>query len=216
MKKKAILRLIVFIPALFNIHFVKSQTEGVKRTEKTSEIGVYVAPGTHFLTNNMLFSSRKNFYFALGAFYQRPFSEHFKWRVGVAGMLQMANNKMNSSSSVKYSTWYLELPIQFQYIVNPQSNFKFYTGLGVTPRRYFKTTSTTIVNDSKSTVVARNNRVDMEVVPYFFIGLNAKINEQLSFYLQPTYSPYFLSSNGNNWVHYLGGELGLNYKLSNK
>lgn len=185
--------------------------------ERTNEIGLFVAPGTQFLTGvNYLSPGGRNFVLAFGGFYIRPFSDHFKWKVGLSGAYEFTKNEFvnQSTKSINYTVLYMEIPAQVQYIINPSNKFQVYGGLGINLRRKFSTKSTFhSTNGDVSSTTIRNQKVAMEVLPVFLVGFNLEVNDQLTLFLQPEYRPISIEKSTNTRLRNFNAQLGFSYRL---
>jgi len=185
--------------------------------EKTHEIGLFVSPGTYFLTGPALLGPIKyNYSISFGAFYQQPLSNHFMWRLGATGTYEISGSDIlinGNPGKSTFTTFILEIPLQFQYIVNPQNNLQFYTGLGIGIRREFYTRNKISQDENTSMAEYRNNQLRLEYMPAFFVGLNYRTSDYFSIYLQPEYRIAGISSFSNAIRHGINVQLGLIYRL---
>jgi hypothetical protein len=188
-----------------------------KKFEKTNELGLFVSPGTYFVTAPTLLGKPKyNYSISFGAFYQQPLSPHFKWRLGATGTYEISSNNIVMSgkpAQSKFTTFILEIPLQFQYIFNPDKNLKFYTGLGIGIRREFYTRNKITQDGSSSEAEIRNTQLRLEYMPSLFVGMTGKINEYLFFYLQPEYRIAGIGAFGGALRQGINVQLGLIYSL---
>lgn len=185
--------------------------------ERTNEIGVFVSPGTYFVTApSLLGTSKLNYSISFGAFFEQALNPHFKWRLGATGTYEISSSDvvMNGEpAKSKFTTFILEIPLQFQYVVNPKDKLKFYAGLGVGIRREFYTRNTITQGDNSSMAEYRNNQLRLEYMPAFFLGLNYQAGEYISIYLQPEYRIAGISNFMNTVRHGLNAQLGLIYQM---
>lgn len=188
-----------------------------EKFEKTNELGLFVSPGTYFVTGpSLLGPTNYNYSVSFGAFYQQPFSPHFKWRLGATGTYEISSNTFpvnEKPTKSTFTTFILEIPLQFQYIVNPQNNLKFYTGLGVGIRREFYTRFRMTQDGNTSMTEYRNNQLRLEYMPSFFVGLDYQTSDYFSIYIQPEYRIAGIAAFSNAVRHGLNIQLGLTYKL---
>lgn len=210
MNKKYALLLLMISCFIFDNHSQDNQ--------KTNEIGMYAAPGFHLLKKNQSYNKLRNDQVSFGLFYMRSFSPHAKWRIGISGIYESGVRSIHPTSSYSWSSVYIELPAQFQYIINPDSRFAVYTGVGLSFRRVFYTKSTSNIEEHSYTHTTKNNKIDLEFAPSVFIGLNARLSNHFSLFLQPGFSPVKIYKKDKlkqktPWPNFLSAEFGLIYKL---
>ena len=208
MNKKYALLLLMISCFIFDNHSQDNQ--------KTNEIGMYAAPGFHLLKKNQSYNKLRNDQVSFGLFYMRSFSPHAKWRIGISGIYEKVHS--HSMSNYLNSSVYIELPAQFQYIINPDSRFAVYTGLGLSFRRAFYTKTISNSEEHSYTYTTKNNKIDLEFAPSVFIGLNARLSDHFSLFLQPGFSPVKIYkkdkfNHKTPWPNFLSAEFGLIYKL---
>lgn len=207
-------RLNIIICAVLSSTLLFAQEE---QEEKTHEIGLFISPGTYFLTGpNLLGPTKYNYVISFGAFYQQPLSRHFMWRLGATGTYEISGSDVMVNSNPgksTFTTFILEIPLQFQYIVNPQNNLQFYTGLGIGIRREFYTRNKITQGENTSVAEYRNNQLRLEYMPAFFVGLNYRTSDYFSVYLQPEYRIAGISAFSNAIRHGINFQLGLTYRL---
>lgn len=188
-----------------------------EKFEKTNELGLFVSPGTYFVTAPTLLGKPKyNYSVSFGAFYQQPLTPHFKWRLGATGTYEISSNEIVMSgkpAQSKFTTFILEIPLQFQYIFNPDNNLKVYTGLGIGIRREFYTRNKITQDGNSSEAEIRNTQLRLEYMPSLLIGMTYTVNEYLSFYLQPEYRIAGIGAFGGAIRHGINVQLGLIYEL---
>lgn len=189
-----------------------------EKFERTNEIGLFVSPGTYFVTAPTLLGKPKyNYSISFGAFYQQPLTPHFKWRLGATGTYEISSSDIiisGQTAKSKFTTFILEIPLQFQYIFNPDNNLKVYTGIGIGIRREFYTRNKiTTESGNSSEAEIRNTQLKLEYMPSLFVGMSYKVNEYLSFYFQPEYRIAGIGAFGGAIKHGMNAQLGLIYQL---
>ncbi len=191
-------------------------TNGLSQ-EKTNEIGLFVSPGTYFLTGPALLgATHYNYSIGFGGMYQRGLSDHFRYRLSIGGMYEFSTTHFAPEQTVdkiRYKTFYFELiPVQIHYLINPQHNVQAYVGLSAGVRKFFRST-TTVYEDGQpsSSMLVKNQPV--EFIPSVIIGMNCKIGEYTSLFLQPEYRIAGISKFSNAIRHGINVQLGLSYTL---
>ncbi len=183
---------------------------------KSNQVGIFVSPGTYFVTGpNFLGNPKLNYSIGFGGIYQRGLSDHFNYRITVGGMFEMSSTKFENQSleKISYRTFFFELiPFHIQYVFNPDNKLKAYIGLSAGVRKSNRTTSTVYQNGgSESSVISKNQ--PFEFIPSASIGLNYQVDGFLSLFLQPEYRVAGLHKFSNSVLHGINVQVGLLYGL---
>lgn len=200
----------------FIVVFFLSLSNGFSQN-KENEIGIFVSPGTYFLTDpSLLGQTHYNYSIGFGGMYQRGLSDHFRYRLSVGGMYEFSTTNFAPGQAVekiRYRTFYFELiPIQAHYIINPRNKLQAYAGLSAGIRKFFRSTSTVYENgQSSSSTLAKNEPV--EFIPSVLVGMNYKIHDHLSVFLQPEYRIAGIYKLSNTIRHGINVQLGLSFTL---
>lgn len=183
---------------------------------KSNQVGIYVSPGTYFITGpNFLGNPKFNYSIGFGGIYQRGLTDHFNYRITVGGMFEMSSTKFDNQSidRIDYRTFFFELiPFHMQYVFNPNSNFKAYIGLSAGVRKSNRTTSIVYDNNGKATSTMFKNQ-PFEFIPSASVGLNCKVGDYVSIFLQPEYRIAGIHKFGNAIRHGISVQVGLLYGL---
>lgn len=196
------------------LSFIFSTTWGQEKPKQTNEIGVYGGIGFNRITAdgavvNLAYkvNNQKNTVASFGLFYAHFFRPFAKLRVGAAGTYMFGNDFTETS---KHTSFHVEVPVQFQYILNPENKIQVYFGIGVSINRWFYTTIKTnnIPDNTK-----RNAKAGLEAIPVVLLGMNARVSEHVSIFLQPEYRPMAISGKSNVRLKNFIAHVGVSYQL---
>lgn len=202
-----------FIITTYFLSFIISTTWTQEKPEQTNEIGVYGGIGFNRITiggtaiSNYDFHAPKNTVTSFGLFYAHTFRSFAKLRVGLAGTYMLGDDFIETS---KHTSFHLEVPVQFQYILNPENKVQVYLGLGLSVNRWFYTTtkSNDIPGNTK-----RNTKAGLDAIPVVLLGMNARVGEHVSIFLQPEYRPISISVKNNVRLKNFMAHVGVAYTL---
>ena len=123
-----------------------------------------------------------------------------------------SNNEFENGYS-NYRSMHIEIPLQFHFIFNPQNRVQGYVGLGVSINRWMNTQLKSETNGVESTAKTYNPKKGTQLAPVILAGVNFKLNEEFSLFIQPEYRPVALQKQTNTRLNSVVVFLGMTYHL---
>lgn len=202
-----------FLITTYFLSFIFSTTWAQEKPKQTNEIGVYGGIGFNrintgsTLNSNYDLNAPKNTLTSFGLFYAHTFRPFAKLKVGAAGTYLFGDDFTETS---KRTSFHVEIPIQFQYILNPENKVQVYLGLGLSINRWFYTT---VTHYSVSGYTKRNTKAGLDAIPVVLLGMNARVSNHLSIFLQPEYRPISIAAKKNVSLKNFMAHVGVAYTL---
>lgn len=207
------LKTLLFVASSFILNYSYSQEEEAEVFTKSNEIGVMGGVGFNKLSGlNIYAGGAKNTIASAGVFYGRTFVPRVKMRLGLNLNFMFSSNEFENGYS-DYRSMHMEVPLQFHFTINPQHRVQGYVGLGISINRWMNTQVKNELNGVESTAKTYNPKRGMQLAPVILAGVNVKLNEEFSLFLQPEYRPVALQKQTNTRLNSVVVFLGMIYHL---
>lgn len=202
--------------------FSQKLVEKKEKHKTTHSLGIYGGGGFNHLSKRRYLSSYdKNKVLDFGISYWCSFRPTVRVRIGAEGTYMYSDRTYSSAYQTKSKALHIALPVQFQYVFNPENKVQIYFGIGVSVSKWINTEESITLNDTTSVRLYKNGgsmkgaNTGIEVLPMALIGLNAKIGNNFSIFLQPEYRPMIISKD-NVRLRSLIVQLGFAYQFNRK
>lgn len=205
--------------------FSQKSTEKKEKYKATHSLGLYGGGGFNHLSEQRYLTADyivdyKNKALDFGFFYTCLFRPTIKLRIGAEGTYMFSDITYSSSYQRKSTAFHVSLPIQFQYVFNPENRVQAYFGIGLSLSKWINTKQTITLNDTTTTRTYANGgdipevNTSIEVIPMALVGVNAKFGNNFSVFLQPEYRPMVIDSKKNVRMRSLMVHLGVTYQFN--
>jgi hypothetical protein len=211
---------------LFNFGcFSQKSIEKKEKQKAVHGLGLYGGGGFNHMSEQRYLladyiADYKNKALDFGFFYVCSFRPTLKLRIGAEGTYMFSDINYSASYQRKSTAFHLSLPIQFQYVFNPENKVQVYFGIGISISKWINTKQIITLNDTTTTGTYANGgdlagvNTSLEVIPMALVGVNAKLGNNFSIFLQPEYRPMVIDSKKNVRMRSLMVHLGVTYQFN--